>query len=259
MQSPFPLLDAVSANCSDCPSAGQPQPFQPIALTETGSASRQASTPSSVFPKYQPPLEEATPDLDAVRAEAQAILTRAIQEAERIREQAYREGYQSGYEAGYADGANEARQHAEATLQRTLENLHAQVAELCRVLRAEYDAYLQRTEQQMVELAIEVARKVVREELRLQPEHVVAVVRETLRRLQGFGRVRIRVHPLDVELVRRHRPLLLQVVDGIEAIEIVEDRRVGQGGCIIETDQGIYDARIDTQLSELERAIREAA
>lgn len=197
--------------------------------------------------------------MDAIRVEAQATLMRAIQEAERIREQAWREGYQRGYEAGYAEGLNEARRHAATELQHTLERLHAQVEEVCRALRAEHHAYLQHAEQQLVELAIEVARKVVREELRLQPEHVLAVVREVLRRLQGFGRVRVRVHPLDVELVRRQRPLLLQVVDGIEAIEIVEDRRVGQGGCIIETEQGVYDARIDTQLSELERTIREAA
>jgi flagellar biosynthesis/type III secretory pathway protein FliH len=44
------------------------------------------------------------PDLDAVRAEAEAIRLKAIQDAERIREQARREGYQRGYDEGYHDG-----------------------------------------------------------------------------------------------------------------------------------------------------------
>jgi flagellar assembly protein FliH len=84
-------------------------------------------------------------------------------------------------------------------------------------------------------------------------------VRDTLRRVQGFGRLRIRVNQLDVDLLRQNRPSLLQVVDGVEGIEIVEDRRVDQGGCVIETEQGVYDARIRTQLGEIERVLREAA
>jgi flagellar assembly protein FliH len=111
----------------------------------------------------------------------------------------------------------------------------------------------------MLELVLEVARKVVREELKLQPAHVLAIVRDALRRVQGVGRLRIRANPLDVDLLRQNRPLLLQVVEGIESIEIVEDRRVDQGGCVIETEQGVYDARIRTQLGEIERALREAA
>jgi flagellar assembly protein FliH len=126
-------------------------------------------------------------------------------------------------------------------------------------VHAQHEAYLQHAESQMLELVLEVARKVVREELKLQPAHVLAIVRDTLRRVQGVGRLRIRVNPLDVDLLRQNRPSLLQIVEGIESIEIVEDRRVDQGGCIIETEQGVYDARIRTQLGEIERALREVA
>ena len=197
--------------------------------------------------------------MDAVRAEAEAIRLKAIQDAERIREQARREGYQRGYDEGYHDGAREAHQHADAELQRTLETLRAQLQQVIESVHAQHKAYLQHAESQMLELVLEVARKVVREELKLQPAHVLAIVRDALRRVQGIGRLRIRANPLDVDLLRQNRPSLLQVVEGIESIEIVEDRRVDQGGCIIETEQGVYDARIRTQLGEIERALREAA
>ncbi|MCS7208229.1 MAG: FliH/SctL family protein [Fimbriimonadales bacterium] len=212
------------------------------------------------FPEYAPPASsDAAPDLDAIRAEAEAIRLRAIQDAERIREQALREGYQRGYEQGYADGAHDARQHAEAELQQTVANLRSEVEQLIQSVQAQYEAYLQHAEAHMLELALEVARKIVREELKLQPEHALAIVRDALRRVQGFVHIRIRVNPLDLELVRQNRATLLQVIDGIEGVEIVEDRRVDQGGCIVETEQGVYDARIRTQLSEIERVIREAA
>jgi flagellar assembly protein FliH len=223
---------------------------------------RTAPRPSTQlpFPEYTPQGTQEPPiDLEAIRAEAEAIRLKAIQDAERIREQARREGYQRGYDEGYHDGTREAHQHADAELQRTLETLRAQLQQVIESVHAQHKAYLQHAESQMLELVLEVARKVVREELKLQPAHVLAIVRDALRRVQGIGRLRIRANPLDVDLLRQNRPSLLQVVEGIEGIEIVEDRRVDQGGCIIETEQGVYDARIRTQLGEIERALREAA
>jgi len=255
MQTPFPLLETPSG----AESAAFPQlnPFQPRESVPPPQAPAKLACP---FPEYQPPPQpEAVPDLEAIRAEAEAIRLKALQEAERIREQARREGYQQGYEQGYLDGERDAHQQAHQELQRTIEQLRAQVAQVIEAAQARCTAYLSEAESQMVALALEAVRKVVREEVRMQPEHVVAIVREVLRRLPPSGHVRVRVNPLDLETVRAQRNTLLQVIEGIEGIEIVEDRRVEQGGCIVETEQGVYDARIRTQLAEIERAIKEAA
>ncbi|MFN7161977.1 MAG: FliH/SctL family protein [Fimbriimonadales bacterium] len=270
MQLPFPTLDeprGVDAPDESrtpppnaqplAPMVGATRPSTPSPKRMTAPQKGAAGTP---FPEYKPePKPEDTPDLDAVRAEAEAIRLQAIQDAERIREQAQREGYQRGYEQGYADGEHHARQNAETELQHTIQHLHEQVEAVVQQLHAQYESYLQHAEMQMLQLALEVARKIVREELKLQPEHALAIVRDALRRVQGFVHLRIRVNPLDLELIRQHRAALLHIVDGVDGIEIVEDRRVDHGGCIIETEQGVYDARIRTQLSELERVIRDAA
>jgi flagellar assembly protein FliH len=258
MRPPFPTLeDAIRQAGAPVP-AGLTELTAPAAPPPPTAHHLSAQPP---FPEYTPPRETREPpiDLEAVRAEAEAIRLKAIQDAERIREQARREGYQRGYDDGYHDGAREAQQRAEAELQHTIETLRAQLQQVIQGVHAQHEAYLQHAEAQMLDLALEIARKVVREELKLQPAHVLAIVRDTLRRVQGFGRLRIRVNPLDVDLVRQNRPSLLQVVDGVEGIEIVEDRRVDQGGCIIETEQGVYDARIRTQLGEIERVLREVA
>jgi flagellar assembly protein FliH len=257
MRPPFPTLEDAMHQAGAPIPAGLTELTAPVAPPP-----RTASRPST-----QPPFPECTPqgtqelsvDLEAVHAEAEAIRLKAIQDAECIREQARREGYQRGYDDGYHDGAREAQQRADAELQHTIETLRAQLQQVIQGVHAQHEAYLQHAESQMLDLALEVARKVVREELKLQPAHVLAIVRDTLRRVQGFGRLRIRVNPLDVDLLRQNRPSLLQVVDGVEGIEIVEDRRVDQGGCVIETEQGVYDARIRTQLGEIERVLREAA
>jgi flagellar assembly protein FliH len=255
MQSPFQTLEQAVAQETPL-QGGLTELLAPAAVRAQSS---ERPSPQSPFPEYTLPTGAQMPDLDAVRAEAEAIRLKAIQDAERIREQARREGYQRGYDEGYHDGEQQAHQHADAELQRTLETLRTQLQQVIESVHAQHKAYLQHAESQMLDLVLEVARKVVREELKLQPAHVLAIVRDALRRVQGVGRLRIRVNPLDVDLLRQNRPSLLQVVEGIEGIEIVEDRRVDQGGCIIETEQGVYDARIRTQLGEIERALREAA
>jgi flagellar assembly protein FliH len=257
MRPPFQTLEDAMHQAGAPIPAGLTELTAPVAPPPR-TASRPSTQPP--FPEYTPQgTQELSVDLEAVRAEAEAIRLKAIQDAERIREQARREGYQRGYDDGYHDGAREAQQRADAELQQTLETLRAHLQQVIQGVHTQQEAYLKHAEAQMLDLALEVARKVVREELKLQPAHVLAIVRDTLRRVQGFGRLRIRVNPLDVDLLRQNRPSLLQVVDGVEGIEIVEDRRVDQGGCVIETEQGVYDARIRTQLGEIERVLREAA
>jgi flagellar assembly protein FliH len=257
MRPPFPKLEDAMHQAGAPIPAGLTELTAPVAPPPR-TASRPSTQPP--FPEYTPQgTQELSVDLEAVRAEAETIRLRAIQDAERIREQARREGYQRGYDDGYHDGAREAQQRADAELQHTIETLRAHLQQVIQGIHAQHEACLKHAEAQMLDLALEVAHKVVREELKLQPAHVLAIVRDTLRRVQGFGRLRIRVNPLDVDLLRQNRPSLLQVVDGVEGIEIVEDRRVDQGGCVIETEQGVYDARIRTQLGEIERVLREAA
>jgi Flagellar biosynthesis/type III secretory pathway protein len=257
MRPPFPTLEDAMHQAGAPIPAGLTELTAPVAPPPR-TASRPSTQPP--FPEYTPQgTQELSVDLEAARAEAEAIRLKAIQDAERIREQARREGYQRGYDDGYHDGAREAQQRADAELQHTIETLRAHLQQVIQGVHAQHEAYLKHAEAQMLDLALEVARKVVREELKLQPAHVLAIVRDALRRVHSFGRLRIRVNPLDVDLMRQNRPSLLQVVEGIEGIEIVEDRRVDQGGCIIETEQGVYNARIRTQLGEIERALREVA
>ncbi|MEN3000353.1 MAG: FliH/SctL family protein [Armatimonadota bacterium] len=227
-----------------------------VKALKRGVASSQKPAPPA--PAALPDLSELSkttpPKLAMIRQQADAILQRARAEAEQIRQQAQQQGYQDGYAAG----EQAARARLEAEYQQQMVQLREQVEAFLQQLQAQFEDYLRLLEPQMLELTLQIARKVIRDELRQHPEHVLAIIRDTLRRMQGFGKVRVRVNPLDLELVRQQKPSLLAVIDSLEGLEIVEDRRVEQGGCIVETPQGIYDARIGTQLEEIERELRSA-
>jgi flagellar assembly protein FliH len=203
-----------------------------------------------------PDIEELTqhatsPERTAARQQAEAILQQAHAEADQIRQQAQQEGYQAGYQEGW----QHAQTQLEEQLQQHLTQLRDEVQRFLQQLQAQFEEYLRLLEPQMLALTLQIARKVIRDELQQHPEHVLTLIRETLRRVQGFGGVRIRVNPFDLELVRQKRASLLTVIDSLEGLEIVEDRRVEPGGCLIETTQGIYDARIQTQLDEIAREL----
>ena len=57
-----------------------------------------------------------------------------------------------------------------------------------------------------------------------------------------------------MDRIRDHKDVLLRAADGILDFEIIEDPRVEQGGCIVETGFGVLDARIESQLQEIGRA-----
>jgi flagellar assembly protein FliH len=61
----------------------------------------------------------------------------------------------------------------------------------------------------------------------------------------------------DLKLTTSHTKDYISLVEGVKSIQVVEDSTVDEGGCIIETDFGEIDARISSQLAELETKIRE--
>lgn len=172
-----------------------------------------------------------------------------IQEAEQNREQkiqeAYKEGFNHGSEEGFKDGKQEA--------QRLVDRLHL-ILEKTLDKRQEI---IDETEQQIVELVLLMTRKVVKVISESQRNVVMTNIVQALRKVKGRGDVTIRVNMADVQLSTEHIKDFMQAVESIKNITIAEDSTVEKGGCIVETDFGSIDARISSQLSELEQKILE--
>jgi flagellar assembly protein FliH len=82
-------------------------------------------------------------------------------------------------------------------------------------------------------------------------------VLQALRKVKGRGDVTVRVNLADVKLTTEHTKEFMDAVENIQNISIVEDSTIDRGGCIVETDFGAIDARIASQLAELEQKILE--
>jgi flagellar assembly protein FliH len=165
----------------------------------------------------------------------------AIEEAARL------QGYNLGYEEGLAAGHAAAEQTTAAAVER-LSRLVATIVE-------EHAGFFRAAERQVVDLALQIAQKVVEREVENMPDLAVNVIRGALEEMDARTAVRVRVSPDDVELLRRRWPQVVPPGIGHERIELQADERIQSGGAVIETTQGQVDAQLQSKLEQLGNAL----
>lgn len=152
---------------------------------------------------------------------------------EELQKEVYDEAWQSGHADGMAAGEAAVRARAD------------RFDELLLALEKPFDRLDDSVEKQLVELAIAMVKQLFRREIKIDPSHVIGVVREAIRLLPVASReVQVHLHPEDAALVRE----MLSPAEGEPAWTIVEDPLISQGGCRITTDNSQIDATSEARL-----------
>ena len=160
-------------------------------------------------------------------------LERALQrDVLHARETAFREGEAAG------------REKATVEMHAVIERLTKSIAEVA----AAKGRFRREAEQDVVQLAIGIARRVLRRELTVDPEAIGGLVRAALDKLHSRDLCRIRVHPDHQSAVRR-----LLDRQNVTAAEVVADGALQPGDVVLESKRGDLDASIESQLAEIER------
>ncbi|HYM09665.1 MAG TPA: FliH/SctL family protein [Bryobacterales bacterium] len=159
-------------------------------------------------------------------------------ELARVEKEAYERGFREGEAAGARQGVEQFQGAMRAFAQSA-----AALAGHKPALRAE-------AEREAVMLSLAVAQRIVRRELAMDPTIVLAVVKACFEELGNAEIYRLRLHPQDVQPVAAY----LHEQRGAR-IELIADAAIGRGGAVFETSQGRLDARVDTQLAEIERGL----
>ncbi len=152
---------------------------------------------------------------------------------EALQDEAYQEGFQRGVEDGKAEGQKQVQQR----IQRFDELLNA--------LSAPFEELDQEVEEQVVGLAMAVARQLFRREMHIDPSHVIGVVREALQMLPAASRdIEIQLHPEDASLVSES----LALSDTQPSWKIIEEPLITRGGCRVSADTSHIDATAEARL-----------
>ncbi len=195
--------------------------------------------------------ERAQRIVEQANAEAAGLLDRERQQVQQTLHAEVEAAKQVGYEEGFAQGAAQATAEYTATLQAAQEQYLSAVEERRR--------YLFEAEPMIVDLALEVAKKVMLRESSADRSVVIEVVRAALEEIHDGGKVEVHVHPDDHEIVQQSRERLRKAVPGQTELLIIKDGSVEAGGCVVCTAFGNIDARIDTQLEEVRKALQDVA
>lgn len=161
-----------------------------------------------------------------------------------IEEQAYRRGFIAGKEDGYAEGEKAGIDIGTQSIAPVADSLHRAIEQFETIRTESYKSI----EEEVVKLALTIARKIVCHEVKMNPDVVVCVAREALSRVEDPGKVTIKMSPADLELIQKTKTQLVKLQENIKHVTFEASDSVDQGGCIIETDLGDIDARIEKQL-----------
>ncbi|MEA2719717.1 MAG: flagellar assembly protein FliH [Candidatus Eremiobacteraeota bacterium] len=203
-------------------------------------------------------------DVEAIRAQADALLDDAARNAERLVKDAHDRGRaliedaaaradgiaQDARKRGHQEGFESGRDAAD----REMNDMLVTMRGLLEMARAERHKLMEEAEPELVRLALGIAERVLHQQVALDRGVVVEMAKTAIARLIERDSVTVRVNPADLERMREHRDELIALGD-IKNLRVVEDQRVDRGGVVVDTDAGTIDARIGTQLEEARKIL----
>jgi flagellar assembly protein FliH len=188
-------------------------------------------------------LHDVPLNFDDLDAQAAQIVAQAQSEAEAIRQRAAEEGCQAAVQAIEKMAAEQFTPVLAALQQAGTDLRHAK------------QAWLAHWEQGAVHLAAAIAARVIRGELRRQPEITIKLVREALELAAGSPSVRLHLNPEDYKSLGAQVRTLIDAMSGLGAVEVAADATIGRGGCRVETRFGTIDQQFESQLKRIEEEL----
>lgn len=197
--------------------------------------------------------EQADALLRLAQQEAVACRTEAETYAESLQQEARQQGYEAGYQEGFQNGVEAATKEMQAKVDQATK----QAANILSCAEEQSRGIIIGAERQIIDIAMTIARKILSREIEENPMVVLPIVTAALDKVRDQEQIKIRVHSEDYELVLQARRDLQMLVGREQGLQIVADPTISSGGCIIDTAYGSVDARVDTQLDSIRKALEE--
>ncbi len=170
------------------------------------------------------------------RIDDRNLVSRAQEESENIKKSAFEEGYRLGLEKAGTD----------------LENLKK---ELSNFMNARKDVF-EYIAPDILEISVDIAKTIIKKELDSDPQVLINTIVDVLKTVsKNEPKIVIKVRPQSVQFIKDTIPNITYQYGIDTKINIVADPSVEEGGCILQTNNGIVDASIDTQLEIIKKAL----
>lgn len=193
--------------------------------------------------------------LERVKEEKQRLLDEKyqvqemlIEENRRIEKETYDKAYKEGYDKGWAEGNTKGLNDG----QREAREVVANFDQVIREAKAQREQVYLSSKQSVIELVIQIARKITFNAAKIDPEVTAGIVERVLEKLTDKTKVKVKVNPEQLEALEKQIERFKSGSTSIKAINFEPDSRVRHGGCFIETPTGDVDVRLETQMDIIE-------
>ena len=170
------------------------------------------------------------------RIDDRNLVSRAQEESENIKKSAFEEGYRLGLEKAGQD-------------------IDAFKTELSNFMNAKKDVF-EYIAPDILEISVDIAKKIIKKDIEADPQALINIITDVLKNVaKNEPKITIRVRPQSVQFIKDTLPNITYEYGIDSKINIVADPSIEDGGCIFQTNNGIVDASIDTQLEIIKKAL----
>lgn len=165
-----------------------------------------------------------------------------LAEIEALRQDAYDEGFKNGEKDGFAEGLAKGLKNGETRIQQQLKTL---IDEFSKPIKAQEE----RIEKILLYLTLTLTRTLIKRELSIDSSGVAVLVEQILAEIDTQEqKIKISLNPVDINTVSHY----LAEQHGQETrYQLIEDKKINQGGCIVRSEASYVDAQIETRLKRL--------
>ena len=188
---------------------------------------------------------------DITLEEAESTVLTA-EDIDAVQKQAYQEafvkGEKQGYQEGKKQGIEEGKKQGYQEGKHLLEEKSVEFTELLKSLSEPFEQMDEEVENSIVQLSLLIAKQVIRDELKQDPEKILKIVKQTLKVLPvAKNKISISLHPEDALLIKEG----FAKEKEFDEWNLVEDVSITRGGCLVKTAISQIDQTLETRIAEM--------
>lgn len=196
--------------------------------------------------------------LKQAREEAEELIANARAAAKAEQEEIRMGARDEGYREGYAQGISKAMEDAQRDREAVAERLEKEVQAFLEKADMAREEFVRQSQDELLDLCIAVAEKVVRVSLKSSSEVIVRMIQTATERMKRQEWVHIYISGCDTKGAAQISPALTTALGALsQHVKIIPMGDDEGGTCIVETPEEIIDASVSTQMTNIRDLLRD--
>lgn len=193
--------------------------------------------------EFEKRLEEEVNEKVKIALEEQK--SKLTAQFEQEKKETYTQGFNDGKEEGIKEGKDEIRPLIDDFLS------------ISKKISDEKELVIHEAEKEVITLCYLITKKIIKKEIEKDDKVILTIIKESLEFISDETDLVLKLNPEDYNVIKEYEKELISKLKDVKNFKIESDDKITRGGCLLETNSGEVDARLEAKLNELERVLLE--